>query len=91
VRPISDRDYQAQMQEKLQKFLSEHSFSCTEKMLKQPTRTEFIRMFEMVYRMMEPNYDCSANIEDEVTESGGIFCKHFYCRFHAYFSISAIR
>lgn len=90
TRPVGDRDYQADMQAKLHQFLNEHStLLISETMMKTPTKAVFVRMFESVYRTIEPNYVCGTNVAEEVRNNGCHLI--FVFRFHVYSPISAIR
>uniref|UniRef100_A0A914WGD3 Kinetochore protein NDC80 n=1 Tax=Plectus sambesii TaxID=2011161 RepID=A0A914WGD3_9BILA len=68
ARPIMEREYQKQMQRKLQNFLVENSYShaANEKMLMQPTKKDFVNIFEFLYRVVQADFKCSNKIEEEV-------------------------
>ncbi|VDM20813.1 unnamed protein product [Wuchereria bancrofti] len=66
-RNLSDRHVQQQMQRKVLQYLRDKNYpQISEKLVKNPTKTEFARMFEFIFQQLAPDFTLR-KIEDEMT------------------------
>lgn len=69
VRPLHDKSYVQQCIRQLHEFLTEHGFPgpLSSKTLQSPSTKEFVKMFEFIYRMIDPTFEMpSQKVEEEV-------------------------
>uniref|UniRef100_A0AAF5RY53 Kinetochore protein NDC80 n=2 Tax=Wuchereria bancrofti TaxID=6293 RepID=A0AAF5RY53_WUCBA len=65
-RNLSDRHVQQQMQRKVLQYLRDENYpQISEKLVKNPTKTEFARMFEFIFQQLAPDFTLR-KIEDEM-------------------------
>lgn len=69
VRPLHDKSYVQQCIRQLHEFLTDQSFPGTlsSKTLQSPSTKEFVKMFEFIYRMLDPTFEMqNQKVEEEV-------------------------
>ncbi|XP_072289946.1 kinetochore protein NDC80 homolog [Eucyclogobius newberryi] len=69
VRPLHDKSYVQQCIKQLHEFLTDHGFPgpLSPKMLQSPSTKEFVKMFEFIYRQIDPTFEMpSQKVEEEI-------------------------
>ncbi|KAM6943866.1 kinetochore protein NDC80 homolog [Lycodopsis pacificus] len=69
TRPLHDKSFVQQCIRQLHEFLTEHGYPGTlsAKTLQSPSTKEFVKMFEFVYRQLDPNFEMpNSKVEEEV-------------------------
>ncbi|KAG7223441.1 hypothetical protein INR49_015544 [Caranx melampygus] len=69
ARPLHDKSYVQQCIRQLHEFLTEHGYPGTlsSKTLQSPSTKEFVKMFEFIYRQLDPTFEMpDSKVEEEV-------------------------
>ncbi|KAK7886929.1 hypothetical protein WMY93_026550 [Mugilogobius chulae] len=69
VRPLHDKSYVQQCIKQLHEFLTDQGFPgpLSSKMLQSPSTKEFVKMFEFIYRQLDPTFEMpNQKVEEEV-------------------------
>ncbi|XP_074493912.1 kinetochore protein NDC80 homolog [Sebastes fasciatus] len=69
TRPLHDKSYVQQCIRQLHEFLTEHGYpgSLSSKTLQSPSTKEFVKIFEFVYRQLDPTFEMpNSKVEEEV-------------------------
>ncbi|KAM7017660.1 kinetochore protein NDC80 homolog [Tautogolabrus adspersus] len=69
ARPLHDKSYVQQCIRQLHEFLTEQGYpgTLTAKTLQSPSTKEFVKMFEFVYRLLDPTFEMpNSKVEEEV-------------------------
>uniref|UniRef100_A0A3B4AGW3 Kinetochore protein NDC80 n=1 Tax=Periophthalmus magnuspinnatus TaxID=409849 RepID=A0A3B4AGW3_9GOBI len=69
VRPLHDKSYVQQCIKQLHEFLTDQGFPgpLSPKMLQSPSTKEFVKMFEFIYRQLDPTFEMpNQKVEEEV-------------------------
>ncbi|XP_077457030.1 kinetochore protein NDC80 homolog [Stigmatopora argus] len=67
TRPLHDKAYVQQCIRQLYEFLSERSYNVAFKTLQSPSTKEFVKIFEFIYRQLDPTFEMpNCKVEEEV-------------------------
>ncbi|XP_077572024.1 kinetochore protein NDC80 homolog isoform X2 [Stigmatopora nigra] len=67
TRPVHDKAYVQQCIRQLYEFLSEKSYNVALKTLQSPSTKEFVKIFEFIYRQLDPTFEMpNSKVEEEV-------------------------
>ncbi|KAM9821953.1 kinetochore protein NDC80 homolog [Syngnathus typhle] len=67
TRPLHDKAYVQQCIKQLHEFLTEHAYHVAPKILQSPSTKEFVKIFEFIYRQLDPTFQMpTSKVEEEV-------------------------
>ncbi|XP_069555455.1 kinetochore protein NDC80 homolog [Brachyistius frenatus] len=67
ARPLHDKSFVQQCIRQLHEFLTEQGYALSAKTLQSPSTKEFVKMFEYIYRQLDPTFEMpNSKVEEEV-------------------------